>query len=461
MSRTYHTKEEVLSQAQVILRKSLRDIISPAQITEIEKKIGAYGLRRKGYLGNLIERYVFGLEVNSRNEADFNIPGLELKTTPLKKHTQRKYASKERLVFSMIDYRNIIHEHWDTSTFLKKNRLLLLMFYLYELEKTVLDYEFKFIRLLDLLQDISEQDVLQIKRDWEYIVAKIRRGEAHLLSEGETFYLGACTKAANSDVMRDQPRAQVQAKPRAFSLKQQYLNYLIQKKILNEEFNVAPIAKRGEEEKTVDALIRERFAPFIGKTARQIMADLKIGLSKRSKNFKRLLVNNILIGTSSNKVEELEKANVTLKVITLEHTGTLRESLSFPAFNYKSLVSQVWYDELGERMSDFHAQLEMKRFLFVVFQKIKGSDEIILKKIRFWNFPAGDLSEAEKVFDKTVDRIKQGKYYDMPKISESDVAHVRPHGKDSRDTIETPQGTREIKRCFWLNAKYIQEALER
>ena len=48
----------------------------------------------------------------------------------------------------------------------------------------------------------------------------------------------------------------------------------------------------------------------------------------------------------------------------------------------------------------------------------------------------------------------------LPKLKESHVAHVRPHGKDSTDTIATPQKTQEMKRCFWLNAKYIQQAIE-
>jgi DNA mismatch repair protein MutH len=123
------------------------------------------------------------------------------------------------------------------------------------------------------------------------------------------------------------------------------------------------------------------------------------------------------------------------------------------------LVTQAWYDEDNEKMSDFHAQLEMDKFLFVVFQKMKGSDDIVLKRIRFWNFPMQDIGEAEKVFDKTIDCINEGRYGELPKMSENRVAHVRPHGKDSSDTLTTPQGTQEIKRCFWLNAKYVQEAL--
>ena len=70
-----------------------------------------------------------------------------------------------------------------------------------------------------------------------------------------------------------------------------------------------------------------------------------------------------------------------------------------------------------------------------------------------------DLPEAERVFEITKDCIREGLYEELPKMSESAIAHVRPHGKDSDDTQLTPQGTQEIKRCFWLNARYIQKIL--
>ncbi len=460
MAREYRTKEEVFEQAQTILKKSLRDIISDQDIETVEAEVATYNDRKKGLLGELVERFVFDLDVNNRAEADFNIAGIELKTNPLREHPTKKYVSKERLVFSMIDYDKIVREEWGTSSFLKKNQLLLLMFYLWMRDQSILDHEFKFIKMFDLLQDISAQDVLQIQKDWEYIVAKIKRGEAHLLSEGDTYYLGACTKAANSRVVRDQPMSRTPAKPRAFSFKQQYLNYLVQKELLGKNVETDSIFKKVRGIATVEDIVREKFAKYIGKTDREIMTALGWSLKTRPKQFKRLLANKILTGTGSNKIEELEKANVTLRVVTLEHTGTLKESLSFPAFDYKDLVTQVWYDEDKEMMSDFHAQLEAQKFLFVIFQKIKGSKNIILKKVMFWNFPMKDLSEAEKVWEKTLECINEGRYEDFPKIKDSDIAHVRPHAKDSTDTLETPQGTKETKRCFWLNAKYVQKAIE-
>lgn len=460
MVRTYKTKEQVVKQAEKILHKSLRGVLSKEENETIENQIGIYGLKRKGLLGDLMEKYYFQINPGNISAPDFTEANVELKTTPLKKHPKRKFVSKERLVFSMINYDTVIGETWESSSFLRKNKTLLLMFYLWIQEQSILDYKFKFVRLLNLLEDISSEDIYQIQKDWEYIVAKIKRGEAHLLSEGDTYYLGACTKAADSHVVRDQPMNQnIPAKPRAFSFKQQYINYLIRKRLLGEKTNTDSIFNRQRRIETIENVIKEKFLPFIGKTDKEILSVLNSDLSEGSKSYKRLIVNRIL-GVGSSSIEELEKANITLRVMTLEVTGNLKESISFPAFDYKDIVTQIWYDEKNDTMADFHLQLETKKFLFVIFQKQKGNQDIILRKTMFWNFPMEDIKEAERVWQNTVDCIDDGRYDELPKMKDSRVVHVRPHGKDSKDTIETPQKTQEMKRCFWLNAKYIQSAIE-
>lgn len=459
MLTEYRTKEDVLAKAKAVLHKSLRSIMPSEAVVETEKLLESYGTNRKGHFGNLVEKFVFGMEPNNRAEADFGVAGVELKTNPLKRHAKKGYVSKERLVFSKIDYYGITGETWERSAFLKKNRDLLILFYLWMEEKSLLDYEFEFAHLLDLLEDISDEDILQIRKDWEYIAAKVRRGEAHLLSEGDTYYLGACTKAARGDEVCGQPESDIPAKPRAFSLKQQYLNFLIQKRLLGRDVNTDSIFKKVRRIESVEDAFKERFAPYIGMTDSEIRRNIGWSEATKAKNYKRLLVNRML-GVSSNRIEELEKANITLKVITLEHTGKLKESMSFPTFDYNELLHQDWYDEEGETMADFHLLLETQKFLLVIFQKVKGTDDIVFKKTIFWNFPMKDLAEAQRVWEKTKDCIKEGRYEDLPKIRESEVAHVRPHGKDSSDTLKTPQGTQEMKRCFWLNAKYIQKAIE-
>lgn len=480
MPREYQTKEEVVDEAQKILNKSLRDLMSQKDVEKTEKKLASYGTNRKGFLGELVEEFVFELKTNNKSEADFKIAKVELKTNPLKSHPTTEYVSKERLVFSMINYDEIIKETWETSSFRKKNEVLLILFYLWMKERSILDYEFKFVYLMNLLEDISDADIFQIRKDWEYIVAKVRRGEAHLLSEGDTYYLGACTKAANNLVVRDQPMSRIPAKPRAFSLKQQYLNCIIQKELLGRAVDMDSIFRKVRRIESVEDAFKERLAPYIGMTDMEIRKNIGWNEETKAKNYKRLLVNKML-GVSSNKIEELEKANITLRVITLEHTGTLKESISFPAFDYKDLLTQEWYDGKNETMTDFHAELETRKFLFVVFQKLKGNKNIVLQKIQFWNFPMRDIGKAKDVWEETVRLIGKGKIVKeiitqkngkekrltyFPGTTFNGVAHVRPHGKDSKDVSQLPvvdKLTGEhvyTKHCFWLNAGYIQQVIE-
>jgi DNA mismatch repair protein MutH len=227
---------------------------------------------------------------------------------------------------------------------------------------------------------------------------------------------------------------------------------------LEAESLLAKTLSRDRGPKTIEDGFGEKFRPFINKTDTEILKLLNTTLGRVPKNYKRLLVNKIL-GVTSNKVEELEKANVVLKVITLEPSGSLTESMSFPAFDYRDIVSQVWDDEDDQKMSDLHTLLETNKFLFVIFQKIAGSEDVILKKTMFWNFPMNDIEEARRVWEKTKECIINGHYSDLPKITDGPIVHVRPHGKDASDTMITPQGTQDVKRCFWLNAKYIQKVI--
>ena len=143
-----------------------------------------------------------------------------------------------------------------------------------------------------------------------------------------------------------------------------------------------------------------------------------------------------------------------MKVITLEDSGKLKESISFPYFNYKDIVEQEWED------SDFYKVLEEDRFLFIIFKKDKSGDRISFEGFKFWNFPVIDMPEAQKVWEATKKITKSGNYTSSPKISDNPISHVRPHGRNGEDKIETPQGTMEMKRCFWLNADYIRQSLE-
>lgn len=440
-----------MADARKMIGRRLREIMSPAEVEEVEHKIREVYKNRKGYLGNLVEKYVFDQKPNSRPEADFVLAGVELKTTPLKKLKRNEYVFKERLVFSKIDYMSVINEKWDQCSFMEKNRLIILMLYLYEIGLSLLDYEFKYVYELDLLRGISEQDALQIRKDWEHIVERVKNGEAHLLSEAETYYLGACTKGTNGEKTTSQPFSDIPAKPRAFALKQRYLNSLIK----GEDGTTQSLFSRADRPKTIDDIVSEKLTKFIGMTDEKILGSLgNPRINRRAKHYARLLANVMLVGETSMRIEELEKANVTIRAITLESSGKVKESSPFSHFGYNEISKQTWEE------SELYETLEKDRFLFVIFRKSKGSNSITFEGFKFWNFPVPDIAEAEETWKRAVDCIKNGNYECLPKISEGRVIHVRPHGTNGKDKIETPQGTQEMKKSFWLNAKYVQSILE-
>jgi DNA mismatch repair protein MutH len=177
----------------------------------------------KGNFGQILEKFYFGYDPNSKSEADFFEIGMELKTSPLKQLKNNEYRSKERLVLNIINYIEVVNQQFEESDFWKKNANILLIFYLHQAGYDILDY---LIKLVDEW-NFPNTDLEIIKKDWELIKQKIADGKAHELSEGDTFYLGACTKGTNANSTRKQPFSDIPAKQRAYSLKQGYVNHII------------------------------------------------------------------------------------------------------------------------------------------------------------------------------------------------------------------------------------------
>lgn len=436
----------------------LFDPTSPASIVAFaERLIGrslteALGYRppamdfraNKGGWGTALERHYFGYEPNSRPEPDFAEAGVELKATPLKTVRTSQLVAKERLVLGMIDYMEIISEEWDSSSFLRKNSHLLLVFYLHEADKDPRDFIVKIVRLWDF----PAEDLMIIRRDWETIVAKVRAGLAHELSEGDTLYLAACTKASDSQKRKQQPNSTTPAKPRALSLKASYMN-----SIINDSLSLKPaVAAEVRRGVSFEDAIAGRFRPFIGMPAADIAARLGVTAKPNAKNYYAVITKRILGLGEKDRVAEFEKADIQVKTMRVLPSGRPKEDLPFPAFKYLDLVAQDW-DE-----SDLKAALT-KRFLFVLYQ-LDASGTPTLLGTRFWTMPVTDVETfARKCFDDTVHLIKEDRAEYLPRKSENPAVHVRPHARDSRDTLPTPSGRMVVKKSFWLNGGYIKDQL--
>lgn len=399
----------------------------------------------KGFFGQYLEKYYFDINNNSDSKPDFKEVGLELKSNPIRQLKNGMLAAKERIVLNIIDYMNIVDETWEQSHFLSKNEFILFVMYLYEGDKTLLEFLIKYVTLWKLEGDDREI----IRQDWERIVKKIRDGRAHELSEGDTFYLGACRKGWK-EAPRQQPFSDIGAPQRAFSFKTKYVNSILGR--LEGTENVITDTSQLRT-RTFEEIIYDRFSPFIGLATESIEHRLSVDLNRSAKGYYATLARRMM-GVEASKIAEFEKADVSMKIIRLKHNGAPKEDMSFPYFRPMEIKDQTW----GE--SDFSSQLERK-FFFVVYQMDKDEKEVTLKKAFFWNIPAEDLERAKNVWERAKELIVGPDPEQLPKKSENRVSHVRPHARDSSDTVEYPNGQQIVKKCFWLNAGYLKEVVER
>lgn len=443
----------------------------------IGEAVGEYAVeakRNKGNLGQLIEKGYFGYENNNESLPDFYEAGVELKLTPFKKNKNGSYSAKERLIITMIDYMKVIYEDdLYTSHLWTKASKILLVEYLYKKDiKDTLDYKIKYATLFSP----QREDLPTIEADYHIIVSKVQAGKAHELSEGDTYYLGAATKAQSAADRRQQPNSPEPAKPRAFSFKTTYMTYILNHYVMRKKPKEERIIQE-RTDKDLASYIIDRISRYEGRPV-SLLCDIFGMPQPTSKNFKSLAASLTyrMLGVTSNRAEELLKADIVVKTIRIEKgKDKIDENMSFPTIKFKELAEETWEE------SKFARYLHEKKFLFAVYEKEskkkkKGDEkqepeEMILRGCQFWNMPYEDIEKhVSEVWHKMQEVVISGDFrhydkkgsvhYHFPKKKDSPVCHVRPHGNDNKDVDEMPNGIMCPKQSFWLNKEYVYSQLE-
>ncbi len=450
------SKDSIAQYALNLKEKTFKDVLlNDPNITDEDRAIlfeYYNNPRSKGSLGQLIEKHFFFYDINSKSEADFNEAGVELKVTPYTIKSNGDLRAKERLVLTIINYmKDYEEEDFLKSHVYEKCALMLLIYYLYEPNKERLDYLINYIKLFQF----PEEDLQIIKNDYKIIIDKIKSGKAAEISEGDTNYLGACTKGANANSLREQPFSNEKAMQRAFCLKNSYMSYILNHYIVNKTEEYESVIKDANilKEKTLEQYIISKLELYYNQDIEFLKHKFDIPYKVTNKSFTYLLAKRML-EVVNEKIEEFEKANIKIKAIRLRPDGMPKESMSFPTFKYTEIIKENWLD------SELYETFSTTKYLFMVYQYI-DDDTLIFKKAMFWNVPEKDLNtEIKRVWTETVSRIKNNEYDNLPKISESSILHVRPHGQNANDTYPTPDGKKATKKCFWLNASYIKKQIE-
>ena len=215
------------------------------------------------------------------------------------------------------------------------------------------------------------------------------------------------------------------------------------------------------------------FDRYIGKSVDELSAYFL--LDSKTKNFLEMIASRILgYKGKANQSQELTNSNVIIKTVKIQKNGNIKESMSFPNFEFKAITKTSWKE------SDLRKMFKNQTFLFVVFKD--EEKQTFLSHIKFWKMPDSVLEkEVKDVWEKTVKVIKSGNIVSgikclkngkavlttsFPGIRFNGVCHVRPHARNSDDTYELPCPDKKTgvvrftKQCFWLNNTYIKEIVQ-
>lgn len=401
----------------------------------------------KGAFGNYLEEAYFGKKNDNKSQADFPLAHLELKASPLKTNSKYEVKVKERLVLNHFTFTDIDKEVFETSHFKEKNENILLVFYHYNKNLHPGDLT---VQLADLWQCLKE-DEAQLREDWQIIADKVHAGKAHEISEGDTLYLGACTKGTTTATsMQVQPHSDIKARGRALCFKSCYINHIYQILAQRKEHGRILENRILSENETFEQKINTLFNPYLKKSANEIcaMRGEKYNLANKSRyaDISRKIVG---LKKTEDNLYEFNASGIQLKTIRVEPDGTSIESLSFKNVDFCGIVDEEWEE------SDFYSAITSK-FIFVLFKHDTKDSEYYLDRIVFWHIPEKDYDIFKEVWADTKQKVTNGDYEHFIKISENHVSHIRPKGKNASDLMYTPQGTYEKKKCFWINQEYIQ-----
>lgn len=447
-----------------------------------ENKLCYDNPRGKGKLGNLLEKYYFYYEPNSESEPDFKEAGTELKVTPYEKLKNGKIKAGERLVIGMIPNKEPIEKDFMKSHLLKKMGLILLIFYLREKEKQRTNYNIDYITLFSILSKECEEDLSIIKEDYKKISEKIIAGKAHELSEGDTKYLGACTKGGTAEKSLQEQfyNKDILAKRRAFSLKQSYMTYVLNHYVLKNKVTYDSFIDNNKvKSNDFDVEVIKCIDKYKGKTEEEIYSIFNL-VNKKAKQRNNMAICRML-GVKTDRIAEFEKADIKIKTIRVNKNGKPNESMSFPKMVIKDFVEETFED--SKVYNDFSEQ----RFLFVVFRE-NLNKEYVLSGAKLWNMPIMELeTKGKEEWEMYRKKFKEGVNFkmkntkkgyiitnDLPKKTDTEMFHLRPHsGKSAylingkrygngkeKDMDELLNGDKMTYQCFWLSDKYVKKIIK-
>ena len=445
----FKTEKELMDYTSKIKGKTFKEIDSENLLENSNLK------KQKGLLGHIVETGFYKYNLNNTSVADFEELGIELKVTGYIKNKKGNLRAKERLVLSKIDYNKIINETFETSHVLGKCEKMLIIWYEYDSNKDPEDFIITDFQLYDMGKDKTI-----FENDFEIIKTKVLEGKAHELSEGDTSYLGACTKARTSKDRTSQPFSEILSKPRAYSLKNAYMTGIL-REIVKSTPSTYNKKSKYDEFKTVVEFVKNKLKPYFGKTQLEILEEItnRKYNEKIPKNISKM-ISDELIGKDSElpqKNELFTKTSFIIKNLPIQENGKPRERMSFKTIRLSDF-KENWNDSYWKNY------FEETTFIIICYKEVNGSKNgyRILDDVKQITFNDNDLDEFEKTYNQIKNEI-YNKDIDLLPIStngfKNQCLEIAPKGVKGDDAYVNFFKKNKTKVAFMLSKKLLVKKL--
>ena len=419
------TRAEIAALASTFVGKRLIDLDTDAPMVPSSA-------RNKGAVGKIYES-AFGIEPNSRPEADFPGAGIELKSVPIR-IAGGEARAKERVSLTMINFLTLPAERWESAPVRKKVNDLLLVFYRWDPLQPIARFE-------TLVAEIWQPDgesLRQMQVDWETVQGLVKAGRRNEVSEGSTRLLGAATKGAGHG-----------STSRAWSLKQTFVGFIFRSLTSHVPATTTVSMDPGA---AFERAILSRIEPYVGRS----LADLAavVGRTNKAGKAASAQVVRALVGErATGRSGEFERFGIETKVVPVNSGGHPIEAMSFPAFVHEELVFETW------EASDLLARIQRMLIIPVHRERRVMLEQMRLGRPFFWSPTQDELDGIRLEWERFRRLIESGQARDLPKASQTRFIHVRPKGKDAADREQAPGGFDVTRKCFWLNQPYLERVL--
>ena len=224
--------------------------------------------------------------------------------------------------------------------------------------------------------------------------------------------------------------------------------------------------------------LQQRLDQKISRYKGMKVSDIKIMVGEHNKDNKASFVRlaRKMLKTSSNQFRLPEsRIELNLKTIRLTGNNVAAEAMSFTNIDFdKWVAANNWED------SPLHQYFSKKYLAFFIFKQFPSGkrvedSEMTFYGVKVWKMPEYDLShglkdvwsETCRLLDNNELEIKQviqknGKvrnFNNFPSGTFNYLGHLRPGGKDGKDTVVLPTGQSIVKQRFWFNRNYVKEII--